>query len=82
MSQLTLRRLMVWVISTIVGTLIGYLIMAVALPLLSPDPNARGIGSITIDEFGRLYFITMVIPLILTVMTWLDAWLDTRIWPD
>jgi len=79
MSALTIRRLIVWVGSMALATLIGWLIITLVLPALSPDPNAQGV---TIDEFGRVYFITTVIPIGLTLVTWLDRFVDTRIWPD
>jgi heme/copper-type cytochrome/quinol oxidase subunit 2 len=79
MSSLTIRRLIVWVVSMVVGTVIGLLIITFALPGLSPDPNA---AAVSIDEYGRIYFITTVIPIGLIFMTWLDYVLDTRIWPD
>jgi hypothetical protein len=79
MSALTIRRLIVWVVSMALGTAIGWLIITFLLPALSPDPNAQGV---TIDQFGRIYFLTTVIPIGLVFVTWLDRFVDTRIWPD
>ncbi len=79
MSALTIRRLIVWVGSMALATLIGWLIITLILPALSPDPNAQ---PVTIDQFGRVYFLTTVIPIGLTLVTWLDRFVDTRIWPD
>jgi ABC-type antimicrobial peptide transport system permease subunit len=78
-SALTIRRLIVWVVSMVIGTLIGWLIITFLLPALSPDPNAQ---PVTIDEYGRIYFLTTVIPIGLVFVTWLDRFVDTRIWPD
>lgn len=79
MASLTIRRLIVWVVSMVIGTAIGWLIITFVLPALSPDPNAV---AVSIDEYGRIYFLSTVIPLGLVFMTWLDYFLDTRIWPD
>jgi hypothetical protein len=79
MSSLTIRRLIVWVVSMVLGTVVGLLIITAVLPALSPDPNA---AAVSVDQFGRIYFITTVIPIGLIFMTWLDYFLDTRIWPD
>lgn len=79
MSSLAIRRLIVWVVSMVIGTVIGFLIITFALPALSPDPNA---AAVSIDEYGRIYFLSTVIPLGLVFMTWLDYFLDTHIWPD
>jgi hypothetical protein len=48
MASLTIRRLIVWVISMVIGTAIGWLIITFALPALSPDPNA---AAVSIDEY-------------------------------
>ncbi len=79
MNSLLLRRLAVWVVSMALSVVIGWLIITILLPALSPDPNAE---PVTIQQFGYLYFATMVIPIGLIFVTWLDLFADTRIWPD
>ena len=79
MSSLLLRRIMVWFISMVLGALIGWLIITFVLPGLSPDKNAK---AISIAEYGIIYFLVTVVPLGLIFVTWLDYFLDTRIWPD
>lgn len=79
MNSLTIRRILVWVVSMILGFAIGYLIIQAVLPALSPDPNA---GPISIQTYGIIYFLVTAIPLGLLFMTWLDYFADTRIWPD
>lgn len=79
MSSLWIRRIAVWAVSMILGVAIGMLIITLLLPALSPDPNA---GPISLEEFGIIYFLTMVVPIGLIFVTVLDAFLDTRIWPD
>ena len=79
MNSLLMRRIFVWSISLFLGALIGFVIIQVVLPGLSPDPNAR---AISIQEYGIIYFLVTVVPLGLIFVTWLDYYLDTRIWPD
>lgn len=79
MSSLLLRRVVVWTVSMVLGTLIGWLIITFMLPALSPDKNAT---AISIAEYGIIYFLVTVVPLGLIFVTWLDYFLDTRIWPD
>jgi hypothetical protein len=78
-SSLTVRRVVVWVVSMVLGFVLGLIILTVVLPLLSPDPNAQ---PVSIQDYGIIYFLTTVIPLGLIFVTVLDAFLDTRIWPD
>lgn len=79
MSSLTVRRAIVWVVSMVLGVVVGLLILTFVLPLLSPDPNAT---AISIEEYGIIYFLTTAIPIGLIFMTWLDYFMDTKIWPD
>lgn len=79
MNSLFLRRVFVWTISMALGTLIGWLMITFLLPALSPDKNAT---AISIGEYGIIYFLVTVVPIGLIFVTWLDYYLDTRIWPD
>lgn len=79
MSSLLLRRIVVWAVSMGLGTLIGLLIISFVLPGLSPDKNAK---AISVAEYGIIYFLVTVVPIGLIFVTWLDYFLDTRIWPD
>lgn len=79
MSSLLFRRILVWAIGMGTGTVIGLLILTLLLPALSPDPNAK---AISVQEYGIIYFLTTVVPIGLIFVTWLDYYLDTRIWPD
>jgi hypothetical protein len=78
-NSLTIRRIFVWVASMVIATILGILMIQILLPVLSPDPNAKGVS---IQEFGPLYFLTMVIPLGLIFVTWFDYLADTKIWPE
>ncbi len=79
MSSLAFRRIIVWVISMALGFAVSWLIITFFLPAVSPDPTAQ---AVSINEYGRLYFLVTWIPLGLVFMTWLDFLLDTKIWPD
>ncbi len=67
MSSLTLRRVIVWVVSIIAGVLATLLIFAI-------------IGT-DVAEFG-IETIFVIIPLALAVLIWLDYFLSAEILPD
>ncbi len=87
MSSLTIKRIIVWVVSTALGLLGAFLIITVGfamlpsifLPPIITPVNSEAIG---IGEYGTIYFITTALPLALLFMVWLDHFLDTRILPD
>ncbi|GIL11972.1 MAG: hypothetical protein DWB42_14050 [Chloroflexi bacterium] len=77
MSSLTVRRLAVWAVSLILGFVISWLIITVGFPILLP--SAR---SITIQDYGYIYFLVTMIPISLVFVIWLDALMNTKILPD
>ena len=82
MSPLTVKRLIVVVVSQAIGFLLGYIIISFGfdlLPFVSPiqTPKWR-----TIEEYGNIYVLVTAVPLGIIVMIWMDAILDTRILPD
>ncbi len=82
MSSLTIRRLIVWVVSMILGLAAGYAIITVGfdmLPLFSAVQTPQGVS---IEEYGMLYYLFTAIPIGLVFVIWLDAFMDTRILPD
>ena len=87
MSSLTIKRIIVWVVSTILGLLsalliitVGFAILpAIFLPPIITPVNSEAIG---IERYGTIYFATTALPLGLLFMVWLDHFLDTRILPD
>lgn len=82
MSPLNVKRLIVVVVSQLVGFLLGYLIISVGfdlLPFVSPIQTPQGRS---IEEYGYIYFLVTAVPLGIIVMIWMDALLDTRILPD
>ncbi len=87
MSSLTIKRIIVWVVSTILGLLAALLIITVGfaiLPSLFLPPIITPVNSeaISISRYGTIYFLTTALPLALLVLVWLDHFLDTRILPD
>lgn len=92
MSSLTVRRIIVWVVSMILGFVVGYGIITVVfdmLPLLHLIPLVgwlfEGIKSpqgISLQEYGIQYYLFTSIPIGLVFVIWLDAFMDTRILPD
>ena len=82
MSTLTAKRLVVVILSQILGFGLAYLIITAgfnALPLISSIQTPQGR---TPAVYGTIYFIVTAVPLGIIVMIWLDAFLDTRILPD
>lgn len=87
MSSLTVKRIIVWVVSIILGSLGAFLIITVGfalLPSIFLPPIITPVNSeaISIAKYGTIYFLTTALPLVLLVMVWLDHFLDTRILPD
>lgn len=82
MSSLSIRRIIVWVVSMVLGLLVGYGIITVGfdmLPLFSAVQTPQGVS---IEEYGILYYLFTSIPIGLVFVIWLDAFMDTRILPD
>lgn len=77
MNSLLIRRLVVWAVSALLGFVVTYLIITVLLPAVSPSPMP-----ISLERYGFGYFIVTYIPLVLIFVTWLDAFMGTRILPD
>ncbi len=92
MSSLTVRRIIVWVVSMVLGFVVGYGIITVVfdlLPLLHFIPligwlfeGIKAPQGITIQEYGIQYYLFTSIPIGLVFVIWLDAFMDTRILPD
>jgi hypothetical protein len=82
MSGLTLKRLLVIVISQILGLIVGWLIISVGFNSLRwvsavETPQGRSIA-----EYGIQYFLWTAVPIGIVIMIWLDKFVDTRILPD
>ena len=82
MTSLTIRRIIVWVISMVLGLIVGYGIITVGfdmLPLFSAVQTPQGVS---IEEYGIQYFLFTAIPIGMVFVIWLDAFMGTRILPD
>ncbi len=77
MGSLTVRRLIVWAVSTVLGFIVSWLIITIGFPIILP--SAHGV---TIEQYGIMYFLVTMIPLVLVFVIWLDALLGTKILPD
>ena len=87
MSSLTIKRIIVWAVSAVLGILTALLIITVGfavLPLISIPPIITPVQAeaISIEKYGIIYFITTAFPLGLIYVVWLDYFLDTKILPD
>ncbi|MAS33343.1 MAG: hypothetical protein CL610_05015 [Anaerolineaceae bacterium] len=87
MSSLTVKRVIVWVVSLILGflTALGVITIGFALlPHLVLPPIFTPVSSeaISIERYGTIYFITTMGPLALLYLVWLDAFMGTKILPD
>ncbi len=87
MSSLTVRRIIVWVVSGVLGFVTALLIITVGfsvLPFLSLPPIITPVQSVpvSIQEYGIIYFITTALPLALLYMVWLDHFMGTKILPE
>ena len=77
MSSLTVRRLIVWLVSLVLGFILVDIIVTVGFPIVKPES-----AGITLAKFGFGYFIVTYIPIVLICVTWLDAFMGTKILPD
>lgn len=87
MSALAIRRIIVWVVSVVLGFLTAYGIITIGfsiLPSLSLPPIITPVNSeaITIEKYGIIYFLTTMLPLSLLYLVWLDYFMGTKIMPD
>lgn len=76
MSSLTVRRLTVWVVSFVLGFVVSLLIIS-GFPIILPSAQ-----SVSIQEYGTMYFLVTMVPISLVFVIWLDAVMGTRILPD
>ncbi len=78
MNSLTLRRIVVWVVSMALGFLIAGLFVTVILPWMGPNAG----NPISVDKYGVQYFFWTAFPIGLIFVVWLDHFLDAHILPD
>jgi hypothetical protein len=78
MSSLTIRRIIVWVVSMALGFILSAGFIMLVLPWMGPNAG----NPISIQKYGMLYFITTAVPIGLIFVVWLDHFMNTRILPD
>jgi hypothetical protein len=78
MSSLTIRRIIVWVVSMALGFIIAAVFIMGVLPWMGPNAG----NPISIQKYGTLYYITTAVPIGLIFVVWLDHFMNTRILPD
>ena len=79
MSELTIRRLVVWTISIALSVVVTLVVLYWFLPAVNPNPYA---GPVTPEQYGWQYFFWTAFPVALIFMTILDHFADSKIWPD
>jgi len=82
MSSLTIRRIIVWVISMGLGFIVGNGIISVGFDLLPLFTSIQAKQGLSIQEYGIIYFLFTAVPIGLVFVIWLDYLMDTRILPD
>ncbi|QPC81254.1 hypothetical protein G4Y79_16255 [Phototrophicus methaneseepsis] len=82
MSSLTLKRLLVVVLSQILGAVITFLIITVGFDLLPYITSAQASKAVSIETYGTIYFLVTSVPIGVILMIWMDRFLDTKILPD
>lgn len=78
MSSLLLKRLLVWIVSMVLGFAIAAAFVTLVLPWMGPNNGSP----ISLQRYGTLYFLVTAVPLGLIFVVWLDKFLNTRILPD
>lgn len=82
MSALTLKRILVVILSQIIGLAIGFLIITVGFDMLPLFTSVQSPAGVSIEEYGIIYFLVTAVPIGITIMIWMDRFLDTKILPD
>lgn len=82
MSGLTLRRILVVVISQVLGVALAWIIIGPLFNLLPAFSSIETPQGRTIAEYGYMYFAFTSVPIGITVMIWMDKFMDSRILPD
>ncbi len=82
MSSLTIRRLFVWIVSMVLGFIIGLLIITVGFDLLPVFTAVQKPAGVSVQEYGIIYFVVTSVPIGLIFVVWLDYFMGTKILPD
>lgn len=82
MSGLTLKRLIVVVVSQALGALLTILLIGPGFDLLGVLLGIPAIHGVSVATYGNIYFLVTSIPIGITIMIWMDQFVDSRILPD
>lgn len=82
MSSLNVKRLVVVVLSQLIGALITFLIITVGFDSLYLFTSIQTPQGVTIQEYGYIYFAVTSIPIGIIIMIWMDRFLETKILPE
>ncbi len=82
MSGLTLKRILVVVISQALGFLVGWLIISAGFDMLPLISSIESPAGVSIQEYGIQYFLVTAVPIGIIFMIWMDLFLETGILPD
>lgn len=82
MSGLTLKRLIVVVFSQLLAAILTVLLIGPGFDLLGSLLGIPAIRGISVATYGTIYFLVTSIPIGITIMIWMDQFVDTRILPD
>lgn len=82
MSGLALKRLFVVVLSQGLGVVLAWITIGPLFDLLPLFSSIQTPQGRTIPEYGYMYFAFTSVPIGITVMIWLDKFMDSRILPD
>lgn len=82
MSSLTLKRIFVFGVSTVLGFLSGWLTITAGFNMLPLISSIETPQAVTIAEYGYQYFFWTAMPIGVVFVIWLDAVMDTGILPD
>jgi hypothetical protein len=82
MSALAVKRLVVFIISQALGFILGMVIIGPLFNLLPYFSSIQVPQGRDIATYGYQYFFWTFFPIGMTIMIWMDAFLDTHILPD
>lgn len=82
MSGLTLKRLLVIIISQLLGFLTTALLIGPGFDILGRFIPVQTPQGRSIAVYGIQYFLWTAVPIGIVFMIWLDKFLDTHILPD
>jgi hypothetical protein len=81
MTELNVRRLMVFVVGMGLGFVTAFLIISVGFDLLPLFTTIQSPQGVSIAEYGIIYFLVTAIPIGIIFIIWIDKFVGTEILP-